>query len=118
METLCIFVNSNGHRVDLLPIFDFSLAYQYEPAYIILEAENYNPVPEVGDIYDPTTNTFSDPPPPPITDQIAELELSCTPRRLREAILGIDDGWLLDVNNEISDLRDQLPTTKESEDHA
>lgn len=37
--------------------------------------------------------------------QIAELERQITPRRLREAVLGIDDGWLAGLEKQISKLR-------------
>jgi hypothetical protein len=40
--------------------------------------------------------------------QIAALESTVTPRRQREAILGIDNGWLADVNAQIATLRAQL----------
>ena len=38
-------------------------------------------------------------------DQIAALEASITPRRLREAVLGVDNGWLRQRNDEIAALR-------------
>lgn len=40
--------------------------------------------------------------------QIVLLEASITNRRLREAILGVDNGWLANVNQQIADLRAQL----------
>lgn len=40
--------------------------------------------------------------------QIAELEISISARRIREAVLGIDSGWLAGVNDKISVLREQL----------
>jgi hypothetical protein len=52
--------------------------------------------------------------PPPITgnalllSQITTLEATITPRRQREAILGIDNGWLADVNAQIATLRAKL----------
>ena len=52
--------------------------------------------------------------PPPLTgnalilSQIAALEASVTLRRQREAILGIDNGWLADVNAQIAALRAKL----------
>jgi len=52
--------------------------------------------------------------PPPITgnalllSQITTLEASITQRRQREAILGIDNGWLEDVNAQIVALRAKL----------
>jgi hypothetical protein len=48
---------------------------------------------------------------PPLTskqialNQIAELESTVTERRLREAILGIDGGWLSSINAQIAALR-------------
>ena len=36
------------------------------------------------------------------------LESSITPRRLRESVLGIDGGWLSDVNAQIERLRKKL----------
>lgn len=54
------------------------------------------------------------PAPPPITpkQQIAALETTVTARRLREAVLGIDNGWLKNMNDQIAALRAQL--TKET----
>jgi hypothetical protein len=40
--------------------------------------------------------------------EIEQLEASVTERRKREAILGLDDGWLHNLNVQISNLRDQL----------
>ncbi len=51
---------------------------------------------------------------PPITgnalilSQIATLESTISERRKREAILGIDNGWLADVNAQIVALRAKL----------
>lgn len=41
-------------------------------------------------------------------DQIASLERLQTNRRIREAILGLDNGWLLNLNNQIALLRSQI----------
>lgn len=43
-----------------------------------------------------------------IRQQIAELESQQTDRRIREAALGIDGGWLARLNDQIEALRDQL----------
>jgi hypothetical protein len=43
-----------------------------------------------------------------IKGQIATLETSVTPRRMREAVLGTDAGWLADVDVQIAALRAQL----------
>lgn len=43
-----------------------------------------------------------------IKADIAALEATITPRRTREAILGIDNGWLADVESHIQELRGQL----------
>jgi len=40
--------------------------------------------------------------------QIADLESMVTARRYREAVLGIDGGWLSDLNQKIVTLRNQL----------
>lgn len=39
---------------------------------------------------------------------ISELEESITPRRLREAVLGTDNGWLACTNELITNLRSQI----------
>jgi hypothetical protein len=39
---------------------------------------------------------------------IIALETTITPRRLREAIIGSDNGWLAGVNQQIAALRTQL----------
>ena len=44
----------------------------------------------------------------PILEQIAALESGVTPRRLREALLGADGGWLAGINAQIAALRAQL----------
>ena len=43
-----------------------------------------------------------------IMQQIAGLESTATERRYREAVLGIDEGWLKNLNDEIASLRAQL----------
>lgn len=40
--------------------------------------------------------------------KIIELEKSVTDRRLREAIIGVDNGWLADVDSKIAELRSKL----------
>lgn len=45
-----------------------------------------------------------------ITQQIASLEATVTERRYREAILGIDNGWLKNINDQIVMLRTKLTT--------
>jgi hypothetical protein len=43
-----------------------------------------------------------------VLSQIAALESTVTPRRQREAILGIDNGWLAGIDAQIATLRTQL----------
>lgn len=43
-----------------------------------------------------------------ILKQIANLELQQTPRRIRDAIKGVDNGWLVNLETQISALRAQL----------
>ncbi len=43
-----------------------------------------------------------------ILSQIDELEAGVTPRRMREAALGNDNGWLADLDKQIGKLRVQL----------
>lgn len=43
-----------------------------------------------------------------IKSRIASLESKQTPRRLREAALGLDNGWLKNLESEIAALRSQL----------
>lgn len=49
---------------------------------------------------------------PPLTvlQQIEALEATATPRRLREAALGTDAGWLANLDAQIAALRAQLDT--------
>jgi len=42
------------------------------------------------------------------TAQIAAIEATITPRRMREAVLGTDNGWLAAVDAQIASLRSQL----------
>lgn len=43
-----------------------------------------------------------------IQAQIAALEASVTPRRIREAVLGTDGGWIAGVDSQIKSLRAKL----------
>lgn len=43
-----------------------------------------------------------------IRQQILALESQVTQRRLREAVLGTDNGWLSDIESQIAALRSQL----------
>ena len=43
-----------------------------------------------------------------IRQQIVELEVKQSDRRIREAVLGIDGGWLANLNGQIESLRAQL----------
>ena len=45
-----------------------------------------------------------------LMEQIRELELLETPRRISEAILNQDNGWLADNRSQIASLRAQLQT--------
>lgn len=40
--------------------------------------------------------------------KIAELEASVTDRRIREAVLGLDSGWLKSLNDQVATLRATL----------
>lgn len=63
----------------------------------------------VGDVFEngqwvtPVVETPRD-----IKAEIAALEIQVTPRRQREAILGTDNGWLANIDAQISALRAQL----------
>lgn len=43
-----------------------------------------------------------------IEDQIKNLEFAVTERRMREAILGTDGGWLKNLDAQIANLRAQM----------
>ena len=43
-----------------------------------------------------------------LKQQITALEAQVTERRTREAVLGIDNGWLKGINDQIATLRTQL----------
>lgn len=43
-----------------------------------------------------------------IISKISVLEMKITPRRLRDAILGVDAGWLSNLENQIAALRSQI----------
>jgi hypothetical protein len=43
-----------------------------------------------------------------IKQQIMMLEATITPRRLRESLLGIDNGWMKNLNDQIVALRANL----------
>lgn len=44
----------------------------------------------------------------PILASIAEIEMQISPRRLREAVFGIDGGWLAEREAEIAALRETV----------
>ncbi len=46
--------------------------------------------------------------PPTVAQQIAMIEATITQRRLREALLGVDGGWLAAADAQIAELRKQL----------
>ena len=50
-------------------------------------------------------------PAPTIEQQIADLEATMTPRRLREATNGTDNGWMKALDAKIVALRAQIPKT-------
>ena len=63
----------------------------------------------IGDAYDPATQTYTPPPVPEPTPseaafrRIKQLEASVTPRRMREAVLtNAGAGWLQDVEDQIA----------------
>jgi len=57
-----------------------------------------------GTAWQPTVATSNG----PILAQIAVLESSVSERRIREAVLNIDNGWLKSLNDQIAALRAQL----------
>lgn len=71
----------DGHQDDLIA---FAIAHDWEEM-----AEPVNFVPD------------------PIHLQIFELERSITIRRLSEAILGVDNGWLKKIHAQLSELREK-----------
>jgi hypothetical protein len=73
-------------------------AGQSEGKRIVADA-NGNPV--LQDAPRPTPNQI-------ILGQIAALEATVTPRRIREAVLGTDNRWLADINGQIATLRAKL----------
>jgi hypothetical protein len=60
-----------------------------------------NGVPVLQTLPEPSANQL-------ILNQIGGLEATVTPRRLREAVLGTDGGWLAGVNTQIAALRAKL----------
>jgi hypothetical protein len=73
----------DGSQDDLIPA-DFVLATDAQVQAI------QNPVPSLKET---------------IALRIGNLEASITPRRIREAVLGIDNGWLAGVDAQITKLR-------------
>jgi|GEM_PF-5139079 len=57
-----------------------------------------------GSAWQPTAETHN----APILAEIATMESSVSERRLREAVLGTDNGWLKNINDQIAALRSQL----------
>ena len=58
--------------------------------------------------YSETQPTLTPSPDDEIKQQIAEFEATVTPRRIREAVLGTDNGWLAGVDAQIAALRAQI----------
>jgi len=50
----------------------------------------------------------------PFKAQIGDLEALITQRRLREAALGIDNGWLANLNNQIATIRLNIEAPSDS----
>ena len=71
---------------------------------LVIESDMASP----GDRYE--GGTFIPAPPPVLTalQKIALLEMSITKRRLREAVIGVDNGWLENVDKQIDKLRKEL----------
>lgn len=72
--------------------------------------ENGAMIVDQGDYYEVTA--IPPPAPPSIEQQIVDLETLITLRRLREASLGIDNGWMADLDAQIASLRAQLPESQ------
>lgn len=60
-----------------------------------------NEIPDLKDPDGPSQNEI-------IKNQIVVLESQQTPRRMREALLGTDNGWLAGIESQIETLRTRL----------
>lgn len=83
------------------------------PVKVVGELKDSEMFDNVETLVRDTLTITSTPKPPPTPAQIAlakiaALESSVTDRRIREAVLGIDSGWLAALNAEIVALRKEL----------
>jgi hypothetical protein len=79
------------------------------PSYIAQEGEVlFNTVPSSSELSSAFSQYTITAAAASIKAQIIALEATATPRRLREAVLGTDSGWLGNLNTQITALRAQL----------
>jgi hypothetical protein len=94
------------HRRDVLYIAGTNTPYEIGKAVDAGTYDGYGAIP-------PWLSTTT-PEPPPLTleelikREILAIEAQVTDRRVREAVLGLDEGWLAARNAEIAALRAQL----------
>lgn len=104
----------DGHNITQAPLIKVANPHTKIPvtAIEITDDQWYQMIENQGcrKLINGTLEVFTKPIPQnqDILRQIYELELNVTPRRVREAILGIDNGWLSNVESEIDALREQL----------
>lgn len=84
-------------------VFGFDETDETQQELIDLYASNTEKFEDISDTWSLAPNVNE-----PVLIQISELELSVTPRRIREATLGVDNGWLADVDAKIKALRKKL----------
>lgn len=75
------------------------------------DGQGWRSVASEADLLDGETFQIDQPTPSttnPTLLEIYKLEALITPRRVRDAILGKDNGWLADIESEITALRVQL----------
>ena len=94
----------NNEVINTIAIESLELAEQLFPDNICIEATEGGP----GWKYENGAVVAPPEPPRDIKSEITALEATITDRRRDEAILGIDNGWLANVRDQIAALRSQL----------
>lgn len=96
-------INANGHVVNIIEL-DADAKWTPPDNHTVAQSDTAS----IGWTYI-NGNLIAPPapvtPPPTIVQQIVALEASVTNRRFREAALGIDNGWLQNLNDQIVVLR-------------
>lgn len=105
--TMKTYARVQYNQVAELTRTDRDITQLFHPDLLWIEVDG---TVEVGDTY--SNGVFAKPAETsasqPVLSQILALEAQVTQRRIREAVLGTDNGWLAELDAQIAALRAQL----------